>query len=85
MWKRLDHPNIVPFKGVTSEPLQLVSEWMDCGELREYLRTNRDTDLINLVSLFCHLSDFVSLQTSSHPVISHSVLRMVSFTFTHVM
>ena len=56
MWKRLDHVNIVPFKGATLEPLQLVSEWIDLGELREYLRTNHDADLIHLVRLFRHFS-----------------------------
>ena len=85
MWKRLNHPNIVPFKGVTFEPLQLVSEWMGCAELREYLRASRDADLNNLVSLFHHRPFFIGLQTSPHPVISHSVLRRVSFTSTHAM
>jgi len=49
VWKRLNHPNIVPFMGVTFEPLQLVSEWMPGGELREYVKKDRDTDLISLV------------------------------------
>ena len=79
VWKRLNHPNIVPFKGVTFEPLQLVSEWMDLEELREYLGTNDDADLISLVSHFG--SVFISLQTSPHPAISCSVSLMVSFTF----
>ena len=85
MWQRLDHVNIMPFKGATFEPLQLVSEWADLGELREYLRTNHDADLIHLVSLFRLCSVLVSLQTSSHPLISRSVLPMGSFTFTHAM
>ena len=85
MWKRLNHPNIVPFKGVTFEPLQLVSEWMDRGDLREYLRTNHDADLINLVSRFHHRPFFTDLQISFHPVTSRSVSQMVSFTFTHAM
>ncbi|KAF9641912.1 kinase-like protein, partial [Thelephora ganbajun] len=49
VWKRLNHPNIVPFKGVTFEPLQLVSEWMPGGELREYVRGNREANLVNLL------------------------------------
>ena len=49
MWKRLNHPNIVPFRGVTIEPLQLVSEWMPGGELRHYVKKNRNSNLINLV------------------------------------
>ena len=85
VWKRLDHVNIVPFKGATLEPLQLVSEWMDGGELREYLKANHEADLIHLVSLLRRCSVLVSLQTSSRPVTSRSVLPTVSFTFTHAM
>ena len=50
MWKHLSHPNIVPFMGVTLEPLQLVSEWMPGGELRSYLRENPRTNPVYLVS-----------------------------------
>jgi len=49
VWKRLNHPNIVPFRGVTFDPLQLISEWMPGGELRDYVKKNWDTDLISLV------------------------------------
>ncbi|KAF9789504.1 kinase-like domain-containing protein, partial [Thelephora terrestris] len=49
VWKHLDHPNIVPFKGVTLDPPQLVSEWMPGGELREYIKKNPSTNLINLL------------------------------------
>jgi len=52
MWKRLDHPNIVPFKGVTFDPLQIVSEWMPGGELREFIRNNYHANLTSLVSPF---------------------------------
>ena len=37
MWKRLSHPNIVPFVGVTTGPLQIVSEWMPNGTLTEFV------------------------------------------------
>ena len=50
MWKYLNHPNIVPFKGVTLNPIQLVSEWTPCRELKEYIKENRRADLIGLVS-----------------------------------
>ena len=51
MWKRLQHPNIVPLCGVTVSPLQLVSEWMPGGELREYIRKNRDANILDLVGV----------------------------------
>ena len=55
VWKHLSHPNIVPFKGVNLEPLQLVSEWMPGGELRRYVQKNPGANLIRLVGpfLFC--------------------------------
>ena len=49
MWKRLEHPNIVPLLGVTVAPLQLVSVWMTGGELLEYIETNPSADRLNLV------------------------------------
>ena len=52
MWKRLKHPNIVPFLGVTREPLQIVSEWMPNGTLTHYVEKTPGADRISLVSLF---------------------------------
>lgn len=52
MWKRLNHLNVVHFKGVTFDPLQLVSEWIPGGELREYIKNNGHTNLTGLVSPF---------------------------------
>jgi len=78
VWKHLDHPNIVPFKGVTFEPLQLVSEWMPGGELREYIENNPHADLLGLVSLLISSR----LQESPHPVLSRSALPKVSVIFT---
>jgi len=52
VWRRLSHPNIVDLKGMTLNPLQLVSEWMPGGELREYIKKNPDANRINLVGSF---------------------------------
>lgn len=49
MWKRLAHPNIVPLLGITSTPLQLISEWMPGGDLTEYIKKNPDVDRLDLV------------------------------------
>ena len=51
MWKRLRHPNVVPFIGVTQDPLQFVSEWMPKGTLVDYIRKNPDANRIGLVRL----------------------------------
>lgn len=80
MWKRLDHPNIVAFKGVTLNPLQLVSEWMPGGELREYIKGNPDTNPVNLVGPL--------LPTSARHLTSRlscSALPKVLLISTHVM
>ena len=52
MWKRLSHPNVVPFVGVTRKPLQFVSEFMPNGTLTNYVKKNPDADRIGLVGLF---------------------------------
>ena len=51
MWKRLEHKNIVPLLGITSDPLQLVSNWMPGGDLTEYIKKHPDADRLGLVSL----------------------------------
>ena len=49
MWNRLDHKNIVPLLGITSEPLQLISEWMPGGDLTDYVKKHPDADRLDLV------------------------------------
>src|ERR1700753_2559929 len=51
MWKHLRHQNIVPFIGVTQNPLQFVSEWMPNGTLTKYISENPNVDRIGLVGL----------------------------------
>ena len=51
MWKRLKHPNIVGFIGVSRNPLQFVSEWMPNGTLTEYLDKNPAANRLDLVGL----------------------------------
>ena len=50
VWKRLEHRNIVPLLGITSTPLQLISEWMPGGDLTEYIKKCPGADRLNLVS-----------------------------------
>ena len=51
MRKRISHPNIVPFLGVSDAPapLSMVSEWMPNGNVRDYVRRNPDTSRLQLV------------------------------------
>ena len=53
MWKRLQHPNIVPFLGVPTNvppPFQIVCDWMENGRITEYVRKNPEVDRVDLVS-----------------------------------
>ena len=49
MWKHGKHPNVVPFRGVTTVPLQLVSDWMSGGNIMEYLKEHPGADRLSLV------------------------------------
>ena len=46
--KRLAHPNIVPFLGVTFTPFQLVSPWISL-DLPKYIEKNPQADRLQLV------------------------------------
>ena len=50
VWKRLRHPNVVPFLGVSPVSLQLVSRWAPNGTLTEYVSARPHVDRISLVS-----------------------------------
>jgi hypothetical protein len=55
VWKRLRHPNIVPFLGVPTKlppPLEIVCEWMENGTIIEYVRKYPRADRVELVSEF---------------------------------
>ena len=69
MWKWLTHPNVLPFLGMTTTPLQLISNWMPGGDLSEHVKKNPDVDRLELVrySCFC-LSIYSTLTpTASYP------------------
>jgi len=51
IWKRLRHPNVVPFIGVTRKPLQFVLEYMENGTLTKYVGKYPSVNRIGLVSL----------------------------------
>lgn len=51
-WRHLQHPNILPFIGVNVErhKLAMVSEWMDHGNINEFLRNHKEVNRVRLVS-----------------------------------
>ena len=53
MWRRLQHPNIVPFLGVPSpipQPFEVACGLTENGRITEYVRKNPAVDRIGLVS-----------------------------------
>ena len=51
MWRHLKHQNIIPLLGVTVEKYQfaMVSEWMENGNINEFVRKNRHANRTELV------------------------------------
>ena len=51
IWRRISHPNIVPFLGVSEAPTPfcIVSEWMPNGDVRIYVRKNPAVSRLQLV------------------------------------
>jgi serine/threonine protein kinase len=52
LWKRLDHPNILSFRGVSISQGQLcvVSSWIENGNILEYTRKNPEVNRLHLVT-----------------------------------
>ena len=57
MWKHEKHPNIVPFRGVTIVPLQLIFDWMSGGNIMEYITEHPGADRLGLVRFFLVLRE----------------------------
>lgn len=51
MWSALHHPNVLPLLGATmiGAQLAMVSEWMENGNINEFLGANPDADRLRLV------------------------------------
>jgi serine/threonine protein kinase len=71
----LEHKNIVPLLGITSNPLQLVSDWMPGGDLTEYIKKNPNADRLCLVG-----PNYVVFDLTLIPVVS-CLISPKAFTF----
>lgn len=51
MWKHLKHPNVLPLLGATVSGYQfaMVSEWMENGNINEFIKRDRQANAIELV------------------------------------
>ena len=50
IWRRLEHPNIVPFLGIafgfgSKDSMSLVSSWMSNGTLESFLREHENLEV----------------------------------------
>ena len=56
LWKRLNHPNILPFYGASMNQNQLcmVSPWMENGNVLSYTGENPEANRLRLVSFIEH-------------------------------
>jgi serine/threonine protein kinase len=76
VWKRLEHPNIVPFLGITSVPLQLISEWMPGGDLTEYVKKYPGVGRLGLVGVHSMMFDPMFIPATSY------LMSQKAFTFS---
>jgi len=56
MWKHLRHPNILPLIGamIDKNRLSLVSEWVDQGNINEYLKPKERGEVNRIELVRCH-------------------------------
>jgi len=56
VWGTLRHPNVLPLLGVTvsENRFVMVSEWMENGNINEFVKAHTD---VNRLGLVCGLSD----------------------------
>lgn len=59
MWKRLEHKNIVHLLTITTDPLQLISEWMPGGGLTDFIGKHPDANRFGLVGIRPFMFDSV--------------------------
>ena len=50
-WNALRHPNVLPLLGVTMTETRfvMVSEWMERGDINEFVKADPDADRLRLV------------------------------------
>ncbi|KAF9785451.1 kinase-like domain-containing protein [Thelephora terrestris] len=65
-WKRLKHPNFVAFIGVTRNPLQIISDWMPNGTLREYVNNNPGANRVGLLLDVAEGLDYLHANHTTH-------------------
>ena len=49
--ENLAHPNVVPLLGITTDPTQLISDWMPDVDLTGYIVNHPGADRLSLVGV----------------------------------
>jgi hypothetical protein len=65
VWKRLEYRNIVPLRGITPNPLQLISEWTPDGYL---IKKHPGADRLGLASTPAAVFDHTLTPATSYPM-----------------
>lgn len=65
-WVWLDHPNILKCFGITTDPIQVVTEWVPHVNVIEYIQSHLNADRICLVSFRAALAEWLTLITPNH-------------------
>ncbi|KAF9791978.1 kinase-like domain-containing protein, partial [Thelephora terrestris] len=65
-WKRLMHPNLVPFLGVTNMPIHIVSAWIPGVRLHEYITNHPETYWLDIVIGIANGLDYLHSQEMVH-------------------
>ncbi|KAH9840783.1 kinase-like domain-containing protein [Rhodofomes roseus] len=68
MWRRLQHPNIVPMLGIDRHifPLSIASAWMDNGTITQFLENYPNEDRLRLLREVCEGLRFLHMETFAH-------------------
>ncbi|KDQ11692.1 hypothetical protein BOTBODRAFT_449167 [Botryobasidium botryosum FD-172 SS1] len=76
LWNGLRHPNILPTIGLVTDGIDigpcLISPWMDCGDLLEYLHHHADVPCLPLIG---QIADGLEYLHTYEPPIVHGGLK----------
>jgi hypothetical protein len=68
VWRQLNHPNVLPFFGVSEELFApsfcLVSPWMDHGNIMKYLEAHPEHDRLTSVQVSLFVMSMLVLNNS---------------------
>lgn len=63
IWSKLRHPNVLLLLGYAMEPEDrgypsFISEWMENGSLKKFMKGNPNLDILRLVGRFLYTPEF---------------------------